>query len=255
MPDLDPSIALSFKQADPMKSLSGMLTTANDALTYKRNQATFDADVQQKQATASSAGSRATVDAANVNPLIGQQAAQTSSAQTKASADQYGLHKSFADTALQTASGLLSDPAITATGANYSAETAAKAITAAKNQMMSKGIPEEQALQAVAPLFMQMHTPGGIAQSLKNTVLGGMAPASQANAIAPSGVAVTDNQESKVINTNPFAAPVGSAIGGTTQPNLLSPAQQHTMVPDVNGNPLDVSRSPQGAFNPPVAMP
>jgi hypothetical protein len=243
MPDLDPSIALSFKQADPMKSLSSMLTTANDALTYKRNQATFDADVQQKQATASSAGSKATVDAANVQPLIGQQAAQTSSAQTKASADQFGLHKDYANTALQTASGLLSDPAITATGPNYNASNVAKAITGAVDQMVAKGVPREQAMQAGAPLFMKMHEEGGVANYLKSTVLGGMAPASQATAITPSGIGVANGAGSAVISNNPFTpqSPVGTALSGTRQT-----AQPPPTTPTVGG----VNGTTPGIFGP-----
>jgi hypothetical protein len=253
MPELDPSIPLAAKAPDGMQALSGLLTTANNVLTYKRNQATFDADVQQKQATASSAGSKATVDAANVQPLIGQQAANTSSAQTKAESDKFGLHKDYAKTAQGIASGLLADPAIS--GPNYDPQKATQAILNAKAQMRNQGVPEDQVELSAAPLYMQIHTPGAVAQTLRNTVLGGMAPASQAATIAPSGVAVTNNQESKLVNTNPFAAPVGSTVGGTTQPNLLSPAQQHSVGTDINSNPIDVSRSPQGTFNAPAALP
>lgn len=50
-----------------------------------------------------------------------------------------------------------------------------------------------------------------------------MPPATQVSAQTPSGIAVTNQQQSRVINTNPAAAPVGSTIPGTEQQQQLPP--------------------------------
>jgi len=252
---LDPSIPLQAVAPDPMQKISGMLNVANNALTYKRNQATFGADVAQRQAESSSAQSGATVSAANVQPLIQEQAAKTSTAQTGAQSAQFGLQKDYMGTALQTASGLMNDPRIAAQGPNYDPQAATKAILEAKNQMIAKGVPAEQAELATAPLVMQIHTPGAVQQMLKNTLTGQLAPQGQAGAIAPSGVGVTNGIQSAQVNTNPLAAPVGQAIPGTTQTQLVPLGQQQGTGSDINGNPLVTRKDAYGNIQAPAAMP
>jgi hypothetical protein len=251
---LDPSIPLGTKVPDPMQSLSGLLNVGNNILTYKRNLATFDSDVAQRQAESSSAQSNATVNAANVNPLIEQQAAQTSTAQTGAKAAQFGLQKDYMGTALQTASGLAADPRLAA-GPKYSDEAAANAIAEAENQMVAKGVPIAQAKMATAPLYMQVHTPGAVQQMLKNTITGNMAPASQGGAISPNTSFVSTSGGTQPFNTNALSGPVGPTGSPMAPPNQFVSTPTGRM--GVGNTASGTVTEPQagGAQQPPVNPP
>lgn len=227
-----------------MRSISGLLNVGNNALAYKRNQATFDADVAQRQAESSSAQSNATVSAANVQPLIQQQAAQTSAAQTSAESAKFGLQKDYMGTALQTASGLMNDPRLVA-GPNYKDSDAAKAISEAQQQMIDKGVPKEQAAMATAPLYMKVHEPGAVQQALKNTLVGNMAPPAQGAAIAPSTSFVSTDKGTQPYNNNPLAA---SPVGPTGSP--MAPPNQFVTTPTGR---MGVGNTASGAVNEPQA--
>lgn len=250
----DQSIALQAKAPDAMSSLASMLNIAGGAQALKKAKATFDSDVSQRASEASSAGSRATVDQANVDPLIAQQAAQTSTAQTGAEQAKYALHKDYTGTMLQTAAGAMRDPRITGEGGQYDPAAAGKALSDAFEQARAKGVPTDQALLAIAPFMNAIHQPGAVAQMLQNTVLGQMGAPSQASAVAPSGVGVTNGQQSSVVNTNPFAGQVGATIPGTEQQMQLPPTTP-TME---NGTPGYLGPQPvqgQGGFDPSKVSP
>lgn len=244
MADYTP-IPLQVQVPDQMQKLSGMLNMAQGAQNYRLGQDTYDAKVLNANSTASSAQSKATVDAANVNPLIQEQAATTSSAQTKAASDKFGLQKDYMGTALQTASGLINDPRLQA-GPNYKDADAAKAISEAQRQMVAKGVPEEQAAMATAPLYMKVHEPGAVQQALKNTITGNLGPAGQVGAATPNYLG-TGGQYT---NVNPLQTPPQPTINGT-----VPVGDQHTLGNDVNGNPVVLNKSPQGMPQAPSALP
>jgi hypothetical protein len=233
---IDPQIPLDAKAPNPMASLSSLLGVAQGALNYRKSQALFDPNVQQAQGQAESAAAKGQVDQANVQPLIQQQAAQTSTAQTGAKSAQFTLQKAYMGTALQTADGLINDPRIAADPAHYDPQAATNAILEAKNQMIAKGVPADQAELTTAPLIMKIHQPGAVQQALKNALTGNLAPQGQAGAITPNGPMVTNNIQSGQINTNPLAGNVGSAVPGTTQTQLVPLGQQQSVTTDVAGN-------------------
>lgn len=231
----DQTIALQAKAPDGMQSISNMLNMATAAQNLKKARATFDSDVSQRASDASTADSNAQVNRANVRPLIDQQAASTSSAQTGAEAAKYKLHDDYAGTMLQTAAGAMKDPRITGENGQYDPAAAGQALSEAFDQARAKGVPTDQALLAIAPFMNKVHEPGAVANMLRNTVLGQMQAPLQAQAIAPSGVGVSNGQQSAVINTNQFAGiPVGQAIPGTQQQMQLPPTTP-TMVDGVPG--------------------
>jgi len=244
---IDATIPLGVKTPDAMQSLSGLLNVATNAQALKKAQATFDADVAQRQADSSSAQSAATVHAATVQPLIEQQATATKKAQ-------FGLQKDYMGTALDTAAGLTQDPRLAA-GPNYSDEAAANAITEAENQMIAKGVPPVQAKMATAPLYMKVHEPGAVQQMLKNTITGNLGAQGQAGAITPSGVGVSSGIQSAMINTNPLAGPVGQPVAGTTTTQLVPLGQQQSLGVDVNGNPIVGVKDAYGNIQAPRALP
>lgn len=256
MDDLDARIPLQSVAPNPMASLASMLDVSAKSLSLQKIRQTFDADVAKSKAESSTAQSGATVNAANVNPLIQQQAAQTSTAQTGAESAKFGLHKNYMDTALQTASGLMNDPRIANSDpAIYNPEHATQAIIEAEKQMVSKGVPETQARMATAPYFNAVHKPGTVLQMLKNTLTGQLAPGSQATAINPSGIAVTNGIQSNTSNTNQLAGPVGAPIAGTTQTQLVPLANQQGVGIDVNNNPIVTRKDAYGNIQAPQQMP
>jgi hypothetical protein len=241
----DQTIALQAKAPDGMQSISNMLNIATAAQALKKAKATYDSDVSQRASESSSADSNAQVNRANVQPLIDQQIASTSSAKTGAESAAYRLHGDYANTMLQTAAGAMKDPRITGANDKYDPAAAGQALSEAFDQARAKGVPTDQALLAIAPFMNKVHEPGAVATMLQNTVLGQMQAPSQAQAIAPSGVGVSNGQQSAVINTNPFAGQVGQAIPGTQQQMQLPPT---TPTMDASGTPGYLG--PQPAMQP-----
>lgn len=235
---IDASIPLQLQQSSPTTTFSQMVNAANGLQNLKKNQATFDADVSSAGSAASSASARAQVDQANVQPLIDQQQAMTQNAQTSAQSNLFKLHKDYADTALQTASGLLNDGRITAGTAQnpktaYSDADAAKAIEEARQQMITKGVPPEQALAAVSPFVGQIHQPGAVANMLKNTITGQLSAQGQVAAATPNPIQTSTGQQVQTNNMNPFSAGgVGSQPIAPVQQQL--PPQTQRFNPETN---------------------
>lgn len=219
---LDPTIAL---QAQPpsfdtaLKPVASLLGIQNALLNVKRGQATFDADVAQRQAESQAAQVNARVAQANEKPLIEQQAAATDLAKTQSKAAQFKLTGEQLEKASQIGSGLLSDPDIS----SGDATKIIPKITAAKQRMIEAGIPEQTAeVQAAHLIAIAAQHPDAVPQILKNSILQSMPAVQQASAIAPSGAVINNGQEQVLVNTNPLAGPVGP-VKSTTVKNQLPP--------------------------------
>ena len=77
---VQPDIALGF-QGPNLNTIGSFLDIGRKRLELDKARDTYNSDVAQRQAESSSAQSSAQVNAANVQPLIQQQAAQTATSQ------------------------------------------------------------------------------------------------------------------------------------------------------------------------------
>ena len=247
---IDASIPLGFQQPQPFQKLGELLNVARGALDYRKAQDTYGADVSQRQAESSLANTNANLASATLQPRIDQQVTATKKAQ-------FGLTKDYMDTALQTATGMVNDPRIANADPNtYDPEKATEAILEAKRQMISKGVPETQAEVAVAPFVNAVHQPGAVQNMLKRTLAAKLSPGEQVGAATASGVPVTNNIQSAVVNTNPLAQQsVGAAIPGTTQTQLVPLGAQQSVGSDLQGNTIVGAKDAYGNVLPPKALP
>jgi len=78
---LEPTISLKIENTDPFTRIGTMIGAAGAATRLQRDRATMESDIAQRQAESQSAQSRATVDAATVDPLIQQQRTAAQGAQ------------------------------------------------------------------------------------------------------------------------------------------------------------------------------
>ena len=258
---IDASIPLSFKQPQPFEQISNLLNVARDSLSYQREQQTFDSDIAQRQAESSSAQSRATVDSANVQPLIGQQAANTSTAQTGAQRAQFQLSSEQSRAAQQVASGVISDPRITATGENYDPNAAIEAINEARPKLKAMGLPNVQIESALSQYINAAGKPGAVRNLLANSIKGGMSSEPQAGqslipASAQNNVAPDLNKNMTVYPRdqfgNPQAATSYPAQGGNAQmpnsPSNAQPANANAPAPPMTSFPRGESEDTRAAY-------
>lgn len=202
---LDPTIALqaqapSFDTA--LKPISSLLGIQNAVLGLKKAQATYGADVSQRQAESQSAQVRARIDQANEQPLIDEQLAKTGLAKTQSAAAQFRLTGDQLEKASQIGAGMLSDPDISS---GDPAKIIAK-IQGAKQRMVEAGIPEQTAeVQAAHLITAAVQSPQSIPQILKNSILQSMPAVQQAAAITPQVVQTDNGQQIVSNNISPFA--------------------------------------------------
>ena len=245
MPLQIPDQTIASQVPDGMTSLGSMLDMRSKALQLRRNTATFDADVAQRQAESSTAQSSATVNAANVQPLIAQQAAATGRTQTALASDQFKLSGEYLDKANQIAQGLISDPAMQSGDINAMLPK----IQAAKQRMIDSGVPAATAeVQAAHLTTAAVANPKGVVQLLKNSILQSQPSTQQSTTIQPSVLQTNNGQQTVSNNVNPFAqGGVGSQVIPPVQ-QLLPPGQQESIATDALGNPSVVKRNPAGAI-------
>ena len=220
------------QQVDLPNTIASFISLGQRKLDYQKAQDTYGAAVQQANANASSAQSKATVDAANVNPLIAQQAAATDQATTQARASHFALDSSQAGLARQIAGGLAGDPDITA---GKDPDAIIGKIAQARQQMIDSGIPAPVAESQASLLITTAHqNPGAVGQTLKNMIVAGQAPASQSGTVNPSTTFVPTKAGVQPFNTNSFA-PGGVGPQGTA----MTPPNQVTT--DTTGAPVVVN--------------
>lgn len=182
---IDPSIPLQAQGLN-LNTIGTFLDLGAKKLALDRGRATYGADVAQRKAESSSSQSRATVDAANVQPLIEQQAAQTDITKTGARRTAYELTRDQGMAALQQVSGLIQDPAIV----KGDPKGAMAAVRAAKKRAIDLGVPEEQADVMFGRLIVEAHdTPNTLRQTLANIIQGGQGAGGQAaQNLVPAGM-------------------------------------------------------------------
>ena len=246
----DQTIASQVQVPNGMSTIGSMLDMQGKALQLRKNTATFDADVAQRNAESSSAVSGATVNAANVQPLIDQQAAGTKRTQTALASDQFKLSGEYLDKANQISQGLISDPSVQSGDIN----AILPKLQAAKQRMIDAGVPAATAeVQAAHLITAAVANPSGLAQLLKNSILQSQPSTQQSATIQPSVLQTDNGQQITSNNVNPFAqGGAGSQVipqvqkqlppstqtfdSGTNTPLFLGPQSNEA------GNGLDISK-------------
>lgn len=233
---LDPSIALQTQSPSPTTMISSFIDLGQKKLNLDKARATYGADIAQRQADSSTAQSAASVNAANVQPLIQQQAAQTRSASTAADTSAFHLQGEQAQLGRQIAGSFVQDPDFV----NGNTQGMLDKISQARATMIQSGISPAQAEANTAPLSaMALTKPGEIVQQLKNIILQGQQASQQSQTTNPSLALVPTAAGTQPFNTNGFAG----KIGPTGQP-MTPPNQTGT---DVNGNPVVVNTTTKTA--------
>lgn len=264
---LDPSIPLQARTPDinPLATMLGVQQYKNLQQTGNRLQLDTDANLAAGRAIQRNTGADGKVNllmaqrdlasdpaaAYNLQAMTGQNLIQQGQ-QVSNDTNTFALHKDYTNTALQTASGLLRDPRISAPDGQYDPEKASMALSEAFNQMVTKGVPVNQALVATAPFVNAIHQPGAVASMLKNTLVGQLGAPQQLSATTPNPTATTDGATTTFRDTNPITNP---GIVGTSFDSKLTPGQASTRIPTVapDGRPGSVpfsSTVPQGLLPP-----
>ena len=253
----DQTIASQVQVPNGMNKMASMLDMQSKALQFRKNSATYDADVAQRQAESSSAVSGATVNAANVQPLIDQQAAGTKRTQTALASDQFKLTGDYMDKANQISQGLINDPAIQSGDINAMLPK----FQAAKQRMIDSGIPAATAeVQTAHLISAAVANPAGVSQLLKNSILQSQPSAQQSTTIQPTAQQTDNGQAIQTNNLNPLAAggtgsqliapiqkqlpPTTPTIGTGGQPGYLGAGPQSGQVPSAL-SPSDAAAMPQ----------
>lgn len=241
----DMTIASKAQNPDAFKTIGSMLNVQANQLALQKARDTYNADVSQRQSESSSAGSAATVNAANVQPLIQQQAAQTDMAQTGSQSARFKLTSDQTGLWNQVAQGLVSDPDV----ASGNLDKIMPLLNSAQQRAIDLGVPAEKADILMAHLKTSaVGNPGGFSQMLKNGILQSQQASQQSATVQPSGPAVSNGQQSAVINTNQFSPlPTGQAIPGTMQQQQLPPVAT-TFNPATNAQEYVGAQPPQSQW-------
>ncbi len=249
-------VALHIKVPDAMNTLGSVMNIANQSQALKKSQATYGADVSRAEAESRSANTAADFASATLKPRVEQQQAQTETAQTQAASSKFHLQGEQAQKTFDSITALLKNPAVE----KGDMEGSVNALLEAKDRAIASGVPRVTAEGIFAPFIGKAAhgKPGELQQTLKTVLAQGLPAHAQVGAATPSGIGVTNNQQSQVVNTAPLAGPVGTPIPGTQQQLQIPPTAQ-TVGP--NGQPNYVgpqpamagggNRAPVPAGNPP----
>jgi hypothetical protein len=257
---------------DPMQRISGMLNMKAQQIANQSNQANLnektairnlvndptvqndDGSLNQDKFTAKAQIAAPTLGAGIAQGNLGNQAQQTAN-----QGSQYALHKDYTNTVLQTAAGLMQDPRITADPSSYDPAKANDALTEAFNQARAKGVPDNQALLAVAPLVNAIHTPGAVRQMLANTIQGQMgAPGQAAQNLVPAGAQQTptaDNVGNPAVATRDQFGKVGPMQGQPVQGQSDTPMPTGALPPGAKDQIPQLSQETMVAKNTMLAAP
>lgn len=238
---LDPSIALQTQSPNPTNFVSGFLDLGQKKLNLQKSQDTYAADVARSNALSQSAQANATVDTANVQPKIQQQAADTGMAQFKLSGAQ-------AQQSMQLASGLISDPDFVKGNTDGMMEKLGQAQDTMVQQF---GVDPKIARATIVTLQNQaLHHPEQVRQSLINMTQQQQNGAGQQQSALPNAALVNNGAQTVPVATGNVAltgtAP-GSVVGAPIA-NQVSPSSQEEVQSDAQGNRYVVQKGPSGVI-------
>lgn len=228
---LDSSIPLQSVAPDPMASLSSLLDVGTKSLSLQKHRATFDADVARSKADSSTAQSAATVNAANIRPLIDQQAAQTSSAVSKSQVDSanvgsairsakagadtaetgasnaaFDLRTKQRDSARQFMTTVLTDKNLNNLGPDYDPKKAVQTLRKLREDALANGSDPHTVETTIAKYMGAADNPGGIVKAIHGDVIS-MAAASQVpSMVNPNIQQVGAGDRTVMKDTNQFSS-------------------------------------------------
>lgn len=166
-------------------------------------------------------------------------------AEIKSNLDQFRLTGEFAQKARDISQQLVNDPDVVA---GNSAAIIPK-IAAARQMMVESGVPPAIAeVQAAHLMQVAAANPKALRQVFLNSIQAGVGSAGQATNARDSGIAVSNNNQTSVVSTNPFGpTPTGQAIPGTPQTMQVPVGEQQTVQTNpVTQSPMTITKSPQG---------
>lgn len=203
---IDPSISLGVKTPDLTGTLGSLTTLSAQRLALQKARDTYSADVSQRQADSSLANTQADIAAQTAPAVIQQQ--------------QTAAHQALLN---------LNDSQRQSVGTFIAAQAGNDPQTV-RNKL--DGLVELQPqLKPVVDYMWNSHLqpvlgdPDKFAGALKTVGRATMTVPEQYQTRAPSGIGVTNGQQSQVVNTNPGAdLPIGAPIPGTAQQQQLPPS-------------------------------
>ena len=225
---IDPSIPLQVQQPNSVNLIGSFLDLGRKKLELDKSRETYAADVAQRKAESSSSQSAATVNEANVQPLIQQQAANTQTAQAQAGLAKFRLSGEQAQKATEIANGLVADPDFVQGNTDGMLDKLNRTQVALTQQF---GVDPKIADAIVTSLkYQALHTPTQVQQSLKNMIIGAQSAGSQAGAVNPNTAFIQTAGGIQPYNTNSFAP---GGIGPQGQP--MAPPNQVITNPNTGG--------------------
>ncbi len=213
----DNAIALGIQTPDSFKTIGGMLNFANQAQSLKTAQQEFERG-----------GVALEKERALLKPGIAKGEAESRTAQEQSAQAEiatrmakYKLSGELAQKARDIGQSLVSDPDVVA----GNDQAIIPKIAGVRKMMVDSGIPPDVAEVQSANMMREVLTnPKGFKQYLLNSIQAGVGSSGQAANVRPDGVPVSNQQQTQVVNTNPFAGiPIGQPIPGTAQQQQLPP--------------------------------
>lgn len=242
---LDPSIGLQTQTPNPANMISGFLDLGRKKLELNKAQATYGADVSQRNAEAALSNTNAQVGAATAQPRIDAAVATAKGAQ--ATADTATLENTRAHVAniVQTSTRLLNDPDL----------TRAKVIESVFDSAANEGAPTAAIQQAMQGIPKSSGDPAKDQEALRGFLTQSLVRAQ--NVAGQIGVQFPQTQQ---VNTSAQTFPVaggnpqttmGSAPGTPVGPATamqIPPDAQEGIQTDAQGKRYIVQKSPQGVI-------
>lgn len=246
MPDYN--VAMGVQVPDAMKSISGMLNFAGQALDIRKKSETLQADIAQRKAESERAGIETGVSRETAGPRITTAKETAQQQEVATNLAKFKLTGEYAQKARDIGNQLVSDPDVV----NGNVAGILPKLLQARQMMVESGVPADVAEVNVAHLIgAAAANPKGFRQVLLNSIQAGVGAGGQATNIRPSGLQVSDKQTTQQIETNPFSAnPVGTTIPGTLQQQKLPP---ETLTVDAKGQPTYLGSRPSGTGGAPIA--
>lgn len=242
-------VALQIKSPDMMHTLGNVMNIATQSQALRKAQATFGADVAQRESESRRAGIEAGVSEQTAQPRIEQQRAQTSTAQTHADSEKFHLQGEQAQKTFDSITALLKNPAVE----KGDIEGSVNALAEAKDRAVAMGVPRHTAEGIFAPFIAKAAhgKPGELQQVLKTVLAQGLPAGGQVQAATPSGPVMGSGQVTQLVNTAPLAGATGPVAGTQTQQEVpptattVGPGGQAQYVgPRKGGAPIPAGNPP-----------
>jgi hypothetical protein len=230
---IDPSIPLQA-QGPNLSTLGSFLQLGQQKLALDKGRATYDADVAANAANSRSAVARATVDTANVQPLIQQQQAAADITKSQLSQTELETMRKHLANSAQQLQTLITDPNI----------NVGKVQDTLYQTLKNSGAPASAYAQAFQNLPPKNASPDDLKKYLAQSLAKAQDATAQLNSLYPAPAVLNSGQEAipvAVGNEALTGVKPGTQVGQPTQ--MQVPPTATTMGP--GGQPTYVGAQPQ----------